>query len=246
MTQQPAAFLFGASGDIGRAIAADLIGSGHRVALTYHANEKPVRELLDRAEQLGVAAVGSRCDTRDPAAIRSAYERFVETLGPPAVLIYSAGVRRDRGLLQMTDDEWTDVLDTNLGGAMQSVRLAAADMVRGRNGSIILISSVSGRAGVAGQANYAASKGGMDAMVRALTREFGQFGVTINAVAPGLVQSSMTADLPAGVMRGYLSRIPLRRFAQPSDIAPLVTFLASDRARYITGQTFVVDGGLTA
>lgn len=242
----PATFLIGASGDLGRAVAIGLIDAGHRVALTYNANEEPIRDLLLHADRAGVDGIGSQCDTRDPAAIRSTYQRFVDALGPPAALVYCAGIRRDRPLLNMADEDWADVLDTNLRGAMQFVRLAGADMVRARCGRIILISSVSGRVGVAGQANYGASKGGMDAMIRALTREFGPFGVTINGVAPGLVESAMTADLPASVKRGYLSRIALRRFAQPADIAPIVGFLASNGARYITGQTFVVDGGLTA
>ncbi|MFE0023803.1 SDR family oxidoreductase [Amycolatopsis sp. NPDC059021] len=245
-TTRPVTFLIGASGDLGRAMATRFINAGHHLALTYNAHEERIRGLLRLADRSGVDSIGSQCDTRNPSSIRSTYQGFVDALGPPTALVYCAGIRRDCLLLRMTDDDWADVLDTNLRGAMQFVRLAGSDMVRARFGRIILISSISGQVGVPGQANYGASKGGLDAMIRALTREFGQFGVTINGVAPGLVESAMTAELPTAVKRRYLNRIALRRFAEPADIAPLVSFLVSNSARYITGQTFVVDGGLTA
>jgi 3-oxoacyl-[acyl-carrier protein] reductase len=241
-----ASYVVGASGDIGRAIAAALIDAGHDTALSYNSNEASVRELQEQAKEAGTTSVVGQCDTRSAAAIEATYQRFTEAIGPPTSLVYCAGVRRDGPVLQMSDADWADVLDTNLRGAMQFMRLAGADMVRARAGQIILISSVSGQAGVPGQANYGASKAGLESMVRSSARELGQFGVTINAVAPGLVEGAMTADLPASLKRGYLARIALRRFACPEDIAPVVRFLTSDGARYITGQTIVVDGGLTA
>ncbi len=239
------ALVAGASGGIGKAIAAELIENGCDVALTYRRRSAALDELAALA-----ASQGRRCslhalDVRDAAHVAEVCAEVAAVLGSPTLLVCSAGIVRDRPLAQMEPLDWMDVIETNLTGTFHLVRQVAPMMMKAGGGRILNIASVSGIHGQAGQANYAASKGGVIAMTRALARELGPFNITVNAVAPGVVETEMTEGVSANTRRQFLSRIPLRRFAQPEDVVPAARLLLSPEGAYITGQVLIVDGGLT-
>ncbi|MCC2317706.1 3-oxoacyl-ACP reductase FabG [Cellulomonas chengniuliangii] len=222
----------GANRGIGRAIAERFVAAGDKVATIYRGGDLPD----------GVfGAVG---DMRDSAAVDAAFAAVEEAHGPVEVLVANAGVTRDQLLLRMTDEEFEAVLDVNLTGTFRCVRRASKNMIRMRRGRIVLISSVVGLYGSAGQVNYAASKAGLVGMARSITRELGGRGITANVVAPGFIDTSMTADLPAERQDAYRAAIPMGRFAQPDEVAGVVQFLASPDAGYISGAVIPVDGGL--
>jgi 3-oxoacyl-[acyl-carrier protein] reductase len=222
----------GGNRGIGRAIAEAFVASGDQVAITYRSGEPPE----------GVLAV--RCDITDPDAVEAAFKEVEEAHGPVEVLVANAGVTADTLLLRMSEDDWSKVIDTNLTGTFRVVKRAAKGMLRLRRGRIVLISSVVGMLGSAGQVNYAASKAGLVGMARSLARELGSRSITTNVVAPGFVETEMTAVLPEEKQREYHAQIPLQRFATPDEIAGTVHFLASDAAAYVTGAVIPVDGGL--
>jgi 3-oxoacyl-[acyl-carrier protein] reductase len=215
----------GGSKGIGQGIAARLAQAGHRVAATYRSGEVPTDVL------------GVQCDVTDPGQVESA-------LGNVEVLVANAGITRDTLLMRMSDEDWDQVIATNLTGAFRVARRAARPMIRGRFGRIVFISSVVGQLGSAGQVNYAASKSGLVGMARSLARELGSRGVTANVVAPGFIETDMTAELGEDLAKKYAEQIPLGRFGSVADIAGTVEFLASDAAGYITGALIPVDGGL--
>jgi 3-oxoacyl-(acyl-carrier-protein) reductase len=222
----------GGSKGIGQGIAARLAQAGHRVAATYRSGEAP-------ADVLGVL-----CDVTDPAQVEAAFAQVESALGPVEVLVANAGITRDTLLMRMSDADWDQVIATNLTGAFRVARRAARPMIRGRFGRIVFISSVVGQMGSAGQVNYAASKSGLVGMARSLARELGSRGVTANVVAPGFIETDMTAALGEDLVKKYSEQIPLGRFGSVADIAGTVEFLASDAAGYITGAVIPVDGGL--
>jgi len=222
----------GGNRGIGRAIAEAFRAGGDDVAITFRSGEPPEGFL------------GVRCDITDPAAVDAAFAEIEEKQGPVEVLVANAGITRDTLLLRMSEDDWSDVIDTNLTGTFRVTKRAAKGMLRLRRGRIILVSSVVGLLGSAGQVNYAASKAGLVGMARSLARELGSRSITTNVVAPGFVETEMTEVLPEEKKAEYKAQIPLQRYASVDEVAATVQWLASDGAAYITGAVIPVDGGL--
>jgi 3-oxoacyl-[acyl-carrier protein] reductase len=226
------ALVTGGSRGIGLAIARRLAAGGDRVTVTSRSGE-PVA---------GLATVA--CDVRDAGSVDEAFAKVEADQGPVEVLVANAGVTHDQLLALMSEDAFTSVIDTNLTGAYRVAKRAVRPMMRLRHGRLIFISSVAGLLGQAGQANYAASKAGLVGLARSLARELASRNITSNVVAPGLVDTDMTAAMPEKAKAEILARVPLGRFASPEEVASAVAFLASDDAGYITGAVIPVDGGL--
>jgi len=188
--------------------------------------------------------LGVQCDVTDPPQVEAAFAQVESNLGAIEVVVANAGITRDTLLLRMSDEDWDQVIATNLTGAFRVARRAARPMIRARFGRIVFISSVVGQLGSAGQVNYAASKAGLLGMARSLARELGSRGVTANVVAPGFIETDMTAELGEELVKKYAEQIPLGRFGSADDVAGAVEFLSSDAAGYITGALIPVDGGL--
>ncbi len=222
----------GGNRGIGRAIAEAFLAQGDQVAVTTRNGGAPD------------GALDLRCDITDPAAVDAAFAAAEEAHGPIEILVANAGITKDTLLLRMTEDDWSDVIDTNLTGAFRLAKRASKSMLRQRKGRIIFISSVVGLLGSAGQTNYAASKAGLVGMARSIARELGSRNITANVVAPGFVETDMTAVLDDEQKNSILGQIPLGRYATPDEIAATVTWLASDGAAYVTGAVIPVDGGL--
>jgi 3-oxoacyl-[acyl-carrier protein] reductase len=222
----------GGNRGIGLAIARAFAEIGDAVTVTHRGGEPPD----------GLAGV--RCDVTDQASVLAAFAEVEDRQGPVEVLVANAGITRDTLLLRMSEDDFTDVVDTNLTGAFRVVRQAAKGMLRARRGRIVLISSVVGLLGSAGQVNYAASKAGLVGMARSIARELGSRGITANVVAPGFVESDMTAELSDQRRAEILAAVPLGRFASAEEVAAVVRWVAGEEAAYITGAVIPVDGGL--
>ena len=222
----------GGNRGIGLAIAQAMAKDGDAVTITYRSGEPPV----------GLAGV--KCEVTDTESVKAAFAEVEEKQGPVEVLVANAGITRDGLLMRMSDEDYESVVDTNLGGAFRVVRAASRSMIKRRYGRIILIGSVVGLSGNPGQANYAATKSGLVGLARSVSRELGGRGITANVVAPGFVQTDMTAALPEAQQQAYLAAIPAGRFGAADEIADAVRFLASDAAGYISGAVVPVDGGL--
>lgn len=222
----------GANRGIGRAIAERFVAAGDRVATIYRSGDLPD------------GVLGVHGDMTDTASVDAAFTAVEAEHGPVEVLVANAGITRDQLLMRMTDEEFEQVLDVNLTGSFRCVRRASKGMIRLRRGRIVLISSVVGLYGGQGQVNYAASKAGLVGMARSITRELGARGITANVVAPGFIDTAMTAALPQERQDAYRAAIPAGRFARPEEVAGVVHFLASDDAAYISGAVVPVDGGL--
>ena len=232
---------------IGRGIALALAHAGANVlitARTHIADAEAVAEAV--RTETGRKAWAVQCDVIDSASVDQLFERAkTEFNGPVDILVNNAGITRDGLLLRMTEAAWDDVLDANLKGTFLCTRSAAKIMIKQRAGRIINITSIMGQIGNPGQANYSASKAGIIGFTRTVARELGSRNVTVNAVAPGFIQTQMTSDMTDEAQAGILSKIPLGRLGTPDDVGQVVAFLASPAASYITGQTLTVDGGMT-
>ena len=222
----------GGNRGIGKTIAEAFVANGDKVAVTYRSGEPPE----------GVLAV--KCDVTDPASVDAAFAEIEAAHGPVEVLVANAGVTQDTLLLRMSEEDWSKVIETNLTGSFRVAKRAAKGMLRLRRGRIIFISSVVGLLGSAGQVNYAASKAGLVGMARSLARELGSRSITANVVAPGFVETDMTAVLTDDQKTAIKTQVPLGRYASPDEIASAVTWLAGDGAGYVTGAVIPVDGGL--
>jgi 3-oxoacyl-[acyl-carrier protein] reductase len=237
-----AALVTGASRGIGAAIARALAADGWPVAVNYRSDREGAERVVGEIEEQGGRALALQGDVADPAAADTLVERVEEELGPVLVLVNNAGTRADALSPQLDDEAWAHVLETNLSGAFRVTRRALKPMIRRRFGRIINVASIVGRRANPGQANYAASKAGLEAFTKTVAAEVARRKVTVNAVAPGLVETELTA----GLGNGLLEAVPARRAGTPEEVAACVRFLASDEASYVTGATLTVDGGLSA
>ena len=238
------ALVTGASRGIGRAIAGQLAADGCRVAVNYHSSAGAADEVVAAIEAAGGEGLAVQADVGDPDAVAALFERIGEALGPVEVLVNNAGITRDNLLLRMGGDDWDAVLQTNLRSAYLCTRAALRGMLKARWGRVISVTSVTGISGNPGQANYAAAKAGLIGFTKSVAKEVGSRGITANAVAPGFIETDMTAGLGDEVRRQAAGAIALDRFGTPQEVASVVGYLASDAASYITGQVIVVDGGL--
>lgn len=232
MTNSRTVLITGGNRGIGYAIAERMIADGHRVAVTARSGEGPQGSLTVQAEMT------------DSDSIDAAFTRIEAELGPVEVLVANAGITRDTLLLRMSEEEFTSVIDTNLTGTFRAVKRAAKGLLKGRFGRVILISSVVALYGSPGQINYSSSKAALVGFSRSLTRELGSRNITANVIAPGFIETDMTASLPEEQQRQYLDSIPAKRFGTVAEIAGVASFLAGDDAAYISGAVLPVDGGL--
>lgn len=234
------AFVTGSTRGIGQAIAIKLHAAGARVAVLG----RDAGKAAEVAARIGEGAAGFACDVGDTGSVTAAVEAVAKALGPVDILVNNAGVTRDNLLLRMGDEEWDAVLDANLKGAFRTVKAVLKGMMKRGGGRIINVTSIVGLTGNKGQANYAASKAGLVGFTKSVAKEYASRGILANCVAPGFIETDMTAALPPEARAALLKEIALERLGRPEDIAGAVLYLASDLASYVTGQVLVVDGGM--
>ncbi len=244
MTEKRVAFVTGASRGIGKAIALRLAKDGRHVVLVSR-SEGPLSEVKSEIEAAGGFAEVLAVDVGDAKALAAAVEAIATKHARLDILVNNAGITKDGLMLRMSDEDWDTVLDTNLKSSFVASRAAARAMMKNRFGRIVNIGSTSGVVGNAGQANYAAAKAGLMGLTKTIARELGSKGVTANCIAPGFIQTDMTANLPDQVKEGVTAMMAIKRLGTPEDIAAAVAYVTSDEAGFLTGQTIAVDGGMT-
>jgi 3-oxoacyl-[acyl-carrier protein] reductase len=239
------AIVTGGGRGIGRAIAHRLAAEGANLAISYRSNDAAAEETTKAVRAAGVKCELFKGDVASPEDVEALFKGVSEAFGRVDILINNAGVRRDNLMMRMKEDEFDEVVRTNLKGTYLCTRAALRPMVRARWGRIVNVSSVVGLVGNAGQANYAASKAGIVGFTRSVAREVAQRGITVNAVAPGYVETELTGSLPEDVKDRIRGQVPMGRFGEAEEVAEVVAFLTGEGAAYVTGQTIAVDGGMT-
>lgn len=234
----------GASRGIGRRIALQFAEEGYNVAVNYAGNKDKAEAVVEEIKGKGVESFAIQANVANGDEVKAMIKEVVSTFGSIDVLVNNAGITRDNLLMRMKEQEWDDVIDTNLKGVFNCIQKVTPQMLRQKSGSIINLSSVVGSVGNPGQANYVATKAGVVGLTKSTARELASRNITVNAVAPGFIVSDMTDALSDDLKEQMLDQIPLKRFGKDQDIADTVTFLASDKAKYITGQTIHVNGGM--
>jgi len=238
------ALITGGGRGIGRAIAETFARAGHTVVINYSKSAKDAEALSESLSTGSAAVVAEQADVSDPAQARRMIDKVASQYGGIDVLVNNAGITRDGYLMLMSDEDWHEVISTNLTGVFNCCRAVTGHMISQRGGVIVNVASLSGIDGLPGQTNYAAAKGGVISFTRAFSKELAPFGIRVNAVAPGVIETEMTGALSERTKEGLLSAIPLKRFGSPDEVASVVRFLASDDASYITGETICITGGL--
>ena len=244
MKMTKSALVTGASRGIGRSIALQLAEEGFNVAVNYAGSKEKAEAVVEEIKAKGVDSFAIQANVADADEVKAMIKEVISQFGSLDVLVNNAGITRDNLLMRMKEQEWDDVIDTNLKGVFNCIQKATPQMLRQRSGAIINLSSVVGAVGNPGQANYVATKAGVIGLTKSAARELASRGITVNAVAPGFIVSDMTDALSDELKEQMLTQIPLARFGQDTDIANTVAFLASDKAKYITGQTIHVNGGM--
>ena len=239
------AIVTGGTRGIGRAIVYRLAEEGVNLAISYRSDDDAAEETAEKVRSDSVECELFKGDVASPESVEALIRGVSEAFGQVDILVNNAGITRDNLMMRMKEEEFDEVLRTNLKGTYLCTRAALRPMVRARWGRIVNVSSVVGLVGNAGQANYAASKAGIIGFTKSVAREVAQRGITVNAVAPGYVETKLTGSLPENVKEQIRSQVPAGRFGEPEEIAEVVTFLAAEEAGYVTGQTIAVDGGMT-
>ncbi|MCP6681436.1 3-oxoacyl-[acyl-carrier-protein] reductase [Bacillus nakamurai] len=244
MLNEKTAVVTGASRGIGRAIALDLAKNGANVVVNYSGNEAKANEVVDEIKSLGRNAIAVKADVSNPEEVQNMMKEAIAEFSSIDILVNNAGITKDNLLMRMKENEWDDVININLKGVFNCTKAVTRQMMKQRSGRIINVSSIVGVSGNPGQANYVAAKAGVIGLTKSSAKELASRNITVNAIAPGFISTDMTDKLSKEVQDEMLKQIPLARFGDPGDVSSVVTFLASEGSRYMTGQTLHIDGGM--